>query len=228
MNDSRLLRLHHLCDSLFPTGAYAHSDGLESAAASGRLETAEHLGAWLEAALRESIGSCEGLAVFQAVTALRHGRWGEVRALDAEVFAMRPSSAARAASRSMGRRLLGTWLTAYPPTTEMRSELGTLPRSTLPIAFGAACALSGVTPRAAVEAFAYTRLAATVSAAMRLMPLGQHEAHARLSALLGHVPGLAADIERRALEGERPGMFAPGLDLAAMNQQYVHSRLFLS
>jgi urease accessory protein len=223
-----MLRLLHLCDSLFPTGAYAHSDGLEYAAASGHLKSGADLEAWLEAALSESIGRCEAAAVFQSVTAVRNGRWDELRDLDAELFAMRPSSAARGASRSMGRRLLRTWLLAYPPATEVRSALDALPHATLPIAFGAACALSGVAPRAAVEAFAYTRLAATVSAAMRLMPLGQHEAHARLSALLADVPAIAAEAERRVLAGERPGMFAPGLDLAAMNQQYVHSRLFLS
>ena len=33
--DDALLALLHLCDSLFPIGSFAYSDGLESAAAAG-------------------------------------------------------------------------------------------------------------------------------------------------------------------------------------------------
>jgi urease accessory protein UreF len=80
----------------------------------------------------------------------------------------------------------------------------------------------------AVEAFAYTRLAAVTSSAMRLIAIGQQEAHARLAAVLAHVPATAREVERRFRAGALPGAFTPALDLAAMSQQYVRSRLFVS
>jgi urease accessory protein UreF len=83
----------------------------------------------------------------------------------------------------------------------------------------------GVERREAVEAFAYTRLAATISAAMRLMPIGQTEAHALLAQALDRVPALAAVIAAR---NARLESFSPALDVAAMTQQYLHSRLFRS
>jgi urease accessory protein UreF len=83
----------------------------------------------------------------------------------------------------------------------------------------------GVERRDAVEAFAYTRLAATTSAAMRLMPIGQTDAHALLARTLDRVPAIAAAIATRDARLES---FAPALDIEAMTQQYLHSRLFRS
>ncbi len=96
---------------------------------------------------------------------------------------------------------------------------------TLPVAFGVVCASADIDERAALEAYFYTRLAATISCAMRLMPIGQHEAHLRLADALARVPSLVDGVLAR---GEQPAAFLPALDLAAMNQQYVHSRLFRS
>jgi len=228
------LALLHLCDSLFPIGAFTHSDGLESATSDGRVATASDLRAWLDACLDETIGRLEGPAVWQAWIAVRDGDWAAVETLDEELTALRPSSAVRRSSRAMGARLLTTWSALHPgsPFDSRMTErsLGAGPTRndatglSLPIAFAAVCVSVGVERREAVEAFAYTRLAATTSAAMRLMPIGQTDAHALLAQALGRVPALAAGIAaRNALES-----FSPQLDVAAMTQQYLHSRLFRS
>jgi urease accessory protein UreF len=60
---------------------------------------------------------------------------------------------------------------------------------------------------------------------MRLMPIGQHEAHAVLTSLLERAPSVVDRIRQSA---EGPRSFAPAMDLALMSQQYVHSRLFRS
>jgi urease accessory protein len=221
--------LLHLCDTLFPTGGYAHSDGLEAAAAEGRAVGGDDLEAWLIACLREAIGSCDGIAVMTAMTAFIDGRWADLRMLDEELHALRPSSSARAASRSMGRRLLRTWSGTYPATANgVTTAVGRSCEATFPVAFGIACASVGVPCVEAVEAFAYTRLAAVTSSAMRLIAIGQQEAPARLAAVLAHVPATAREVERRFRAGALPGAFTPALDLAAMSQQYVRSRLFVS
>jgi urease accessory protein UreF len=63
---------------------------------------------------------------------------------------------------------------------------------------------------------------------MRLLPVGQSDAHAMLARVLERVPGVAVSVERRVRDGWRPGSFTPLIDLAQMRQPYVHSRLFLS
>jgi urease accessory protein len=230
-------------------GAFGYSDGLESATASGKVATSSELRAWIDACLDETLGRLEGPAVWQAWPAFRAADWDTLVALDGELTAMRPSSSARRSSAAMGRRLLTNWQTLHPdPRIEHALTLfengavplfaGDGPRKgvrplfreppfgpALPIAFAGACACSGIERRRAVEAFTYTRLAATISAAMRLMPIGQTDAHALLARTLERVP---AAVDLVVGRDARVESFAPAADIAAMTQQYLHSRLFRS
>lgn len=222
------LRLLHLCDSLFPIGGFAYSDGLESATSAGAVGDAAGLRAWINVCLDETMGRLEGPAVWQAWAACQDAHWDTIVTLDEELHALRPAASARRSSRAMGLRLLTTWQMLHPhPRIE---HLVTLARSgrigpSLPIAFAAACASADVERRPSVEAYAYTRLSATISAAMRLMPIGQSDAHALLARALDHVPQVVDGIVARDARVES---FTPALDIAAMSQPYLHSRLFRS
>ena len=233
-----MLPLLHLCDSLFPIGGFAYSDGLEAATTvrltpdttpvKAGISDISALRDWMDACLDETVGRLEGPAVWQAWTAFRHEDWHALMELDEELDALRPASSVRRSSRAMGLRLLTTWRTLHPDprlaTAEALARAGRLGPA-LPIAFAGACAVSGIERRHAVEAFAYTRLAATVSAAMRLMPIGQTDAHLLLARTLDRLPTVADGIIER--DG-RLESFSPALDIAAMTQQYLHARLFRS
>jgi urease accessory protein len=218
------LELLHLCDSLFPVGAFAYSDGLESATSAGVISSAEDLRAWIDVVLDETIGRAEGPLVWRAWQAIRDRDWDALMSLDEEITALKPAASARHSSRAMGLRLITTWQTLHPDP-RLERLLAHVKSPALPIAFAAACACRGVAQRESVEAFAYTRLAATISAAMRLMPLGQTDAHTLLARTLERVPQVADAIAAR--DGD-PESFAPAMDIAAISQQYLHSRLFRS
>ena len=222
-----LLALLHLGDGLFPIGGFGYSDGLEAATAAGLVRTPADLRAWLDVCLDEVVGRTDGPAALRAWSAFTRRDWDALSELDREITAMRPASATRRSSRAMGLRLVTTWSTLYPERRlqflldlAQRERLG----PALPIAFGCACASAGVDQRDAGVAFAYTRLASTTSAALRLMRIGQTDAHARLAEVLARVPAVVDAMAARA----RPESFAPAMDLSAMAQQYVHSRLFRS
>jgi urease accessory protein len=224
---THLLSLLHLCDSLFPTGAFAHSDGLEAATDAGQVARSEDLGDWMDAALDQSVVRCDAPAVSLAWHAFTNRDWPALDALNAETYALRTSGASRQATRAMGARLVRTWLLLHPHA-DLQDLLarGDGDRAmTLPAAFGVACASAGIPERAAVEGFVYTRLAATASAAMRLMRIGQHDAHRTLASRLRRADGLIDAIVGARC---RPAAFAPAMDIAAMSHQYVHSRLFRS
>ena len=218
----------HLCDSLFPIGGFAYSDGLEAAASAGLVVTGDGLREWLDVCLEETIGRAEGPALLGAWTAFQERRWEMLATLDEDLTALRPSSAARRSSRAMGLRLLTTWHALHPDAR--LADALTLVRNgarglALPLAFAGASVTAGVDRRASAEAFAYTRLAATVSAAMRLMPVGQLEAHSLLARVLDRVPETLDAMIRR---GGTVESFSPAVDIALMTQQYLHSRLFRS
>ena len=228
MGGGQLVTLLHLCDSLFPTGGFAHSDGLEAATSSGLVATAEDLREWMGVCLDESLGRAEGPAVLLAWRACVERRYDRVGEIDAEMHALRPSATARQASRAVGRRLLKTWQQIHPRVAleaplACAIEEGHL--ATLPVAFGIACASARIGLRATIEGFLYSRLAAAVSCAMRLMPIGQYEAHRLLASTLTLVPEVADQLIAR---GEEPATFAPALEVAVMSQRYLGSRLFLS
>jgi urease accessory protein len=243
LTGASLVALLHLCDSLFPIGGFACSDGLESATASGAIATAADLRAWMTVCLDESLAGAEGPTVCLAWSAFHAQDWEAMARLDQEITALRPSSTSRRASRAMGLRLLTTWRALYPAAPVARlielAHAGVVGPA-WPVAFACVCAASSIERRVAVEAFAYHRLAASVSSAMRLMPIGQASAHALLAEALGRVPAMAEAVLVRSgpaasfprasfpIAAFPPASFTPAMDLAAMSQQYLHSRLFRS
>src|SRR5216684_8890393 len=90
---NHVFEILHLCDSLFPIGGFSHSDGLEAATASGQLSTAAELRDWMDACLDETIARCDGPATWRAWHLFEDCRWDDIATLDAEVHALRPSSA---------------------------------------------------------------------------------------------------------------------------------------
>jgi urease accessory protein len=216
--------LLHLCDSLFPIGSFAHSDGLEAATSRGEIQTAADLRCWVDVMLREGLRHVEGPSVARAWLAVTRGEFDVVAAIDGEVYALRPTSTGRESMRAMGNRLLKTWLQIRPAQSTTLAGLDGQ-QLTLPVAFGVVAAASEIPVHAAVEGFMYTRLASIISAAMRLMPLGQREGHTLLADALTRIPKLAEQI----VSDDSPiGAFTPVLDVAVMSQQYLESRLFKS
>ncbi|MEQ1868803.1 MAG: urease accessory UreF family protein [Vicinamibacterales bacterium] len=209
---------------MFPIGAFSHSDGLEAATSSGEVSTGDDFRRWLMAVRDHALRTFEGPAVSRAWRAASLANVTNLVAVDGEVHALRPAAAAREASRAMGSRLLKTWQQLHPATSF--SDLSPLPDTlTLPVAFGLVCQRADVTEADAVGAYAYTRLAASLSSAMRLMSLGQRAGHTILSDALSGLPMIVDDVVRSSAP---LGSFTPLMDIAAMRHQYVHSRLFRS
>jgi len=221
-----LVSLLHLCDSLFPIGAFAHSDGLEAATSSGSVSTGADLLQWLTVTLDETLRHCEGPAVRLVCEAFVEGRFADVLVIDAELDAIRPSSTQRRASLAMGTRLLSTWQLIRPhDTLDAFCRVRGFDGVRLPTGFAVVCASAQIPCRATLEGLFYTRLAATVSSAMRLMAIGQAEAHGLLARTLNRVPCVVDGVLQ---SHDPPHSFTPALDIAAMSQQYVGSRLFRS
>jgi urease accessory protein len=227
-----LLNLLHVCDSLFPIGSFAYSDGLESATSAALVRDRDSLREWLDVCLDESIGRSDGPAMAIACSALHDADWDAFTAVNEELTALRPSSTVRMANRSMGWRLLKTWQALHPDVRlEQALELAHESAApggfgpTLPVAFAAVSVCAGISRRDGLAGYVYTRLGATVSAAMRLIALGLTDAHQLLSRVLDRVPATVDDLIARNGPIES---FASALDVAQMTQQYVHSRLFRS
>ena len=72
MDERELTRLLLLADSAFPTGAFAHSWGLEWAVRRGWVTGGADLASWIRTALRFGVAPLEGRAVARALQLARH------------------------------------------------------------------------------------------------------------------------------------------------------------
>ena len=224
MQPIQLVQTLQLVDSFFPVGAFAYSDGLETAAAAGAIPSGGLQG-WMDHFLDAVFVPCEGLALAKCMAALRHGDYDAVQELDAELTAIRPASNVRNASTGVGKRLLSAYGSIcgdehFVATARM------LPYGNASAAYALVFFHRGIEQRDAVLAFGYNRLAGLVSAGLRLISIGQQEGQALLTRSIERLPQAAERILR--MKSEPLHSFSPLMDIQQMNHRYVYSRLFRS
>jgi urease accessory protein len=223
MTPAQLVRALQLTDSLFPVGGYAYSDGLETAASTGRVVDAESLSGWMDHYIAATFIPCEGLALLKSVRAVENNDWIAIRAIDQELTALKPAAAARASSRAIGKRLLAACATISAECRRLETELT---ECNAALAYGIALTLQGIGGREALLAFGYSRLAGMVSAGMRLIAMGHQQGQVVLARALDQLPPATEQVLRTEQEPLRS--FNPLLDVQQMNHRYVYSRLFRS
>ena len=225
MESLAFLRTLQLTDSFFPVGAFAYSDGLETAAAAGRVHDGASLDEWMNHFIESVFIPCEGLAVLQCMDALSTDDFEKVIRIDEELSAIRPAGEVRRASTLIGRRLLSVYRSICADE-HFHALARSLPHGNSAAAYAVVFFHEGLTAHEAVMAFGYSRLSGIVSAGLRLISMGQQEGQMLLTKALHRLPSAADEILQRANEPLRS--FSPFLDIQQMNHQYVYSRMFRS
>src|SRR5215471_11739516 len=113
MESLQFIRALQVADSFFPVGAFAYSDGLETATSAGRVRDSVSLGEWIAHFLEGVFVPCEGLALVKCMLALKEGDADTLCHIDSELTAIRPAAAVRKASTGIGRRLLSLYSSIY-------------------------------------------------------------------------------------------------------------------
>jgi urease accessory protein len=225
MTSAQFVHTLQMMDSLFPVGAFAYSDGLESAATSGAARDADSLAIWLEHFLEATFVPCDGLALLKSARATEVRDWATIRTIDEEVTALKPAASVRASSASVGKRFLAGY-SSLLGGDELLPVIGTLPHCNAPVAYGIVLSHFGLEHRESVLAYGYGRMSGIVSAAMRLLPIGHQQAQLSLAKAIDRLP-LAVEVILSS-EAQPLRAFSPLMDLMQMNHRYVYSRLFRS
>ncbi len=209
--DARLLTLAQLLSPAYPTGAFAWSHGIEQAIRDGAVTGPRDLTDWLRACLQEGTGRSDAIWLRLAAGG------GDVAALDARARAFAPSAERLAESLRQGA--------AFVRTTNAVWGLD-LPDLMLPVAVGRAVRAMDLDVEASALFYLHAYLSNLVSAALRLMPLGQTDGQRVLAALGDDVLGVVRDTTDATLDDIFSNAFLS--DIAAMRHETLEPRLFQS
>jgi urease accessory protein len=224
-----LLRLQSWLSPVFPIGSYSYSHGLEWAVEARYVHDLGSLLEWLQADL--CYGSIRNEAIFFSL-AWRIGNLGEraqLLQLSEIAAAFRGTAEFALESAQQAAAALAVLRRAWPdPLLDwLVKELGENEVSaSLAVVLGARSATQGMPLELALPAFLQSYMSNLVTAAVRLIPLGQTAGQLAVAGLEEVI--LAASV--RALTGtlDDLGSAAFGVDLASMAHETQYTRLFRS
>lgn len=210
-------------DSAFPSGAYAHSLGLEELVQAGMVPDPDALEVFLHQQVLPGLMAQEIPWLAAAHRCAAAGDPGGLAALDREWSAWKPAAETRAASQSLGSRRLALICQLDPDPLLRQYAAGSPPCHHLIVV---ALELRHLPVEAAACAYAHQSLAGYATAAMKLMRLGQDRCQAILRrVLLAAFPELS---HATRVPLEEAGWFNPLQEIASMRHATATERLFIS
>ncbi len=227
--EDALARLLTWFSPAFPIGSYTYSHGLEYAVEAGLVSDAAALAGWVEAILRHGAGRNDAILLTCAHAAERAGDDGRLAEVLAWGEAFRGTAEMALESAAQGRAFLEAVRAAWPqPRLDALAALAAAEQRApaYPVVAGVALALAGITAAAGRRAYLHGFAAALVSAAVRLVPLGQSDGLRALAALEGAVAGVAA--ETADLDLADLGGAAWMVDACSARHETQYTRLFRS
>lgn len=222
--------LLQVSDPLFPTGAYAHSMGLEQWAGACGYRTAEDLIDFFRNHAGPSLARLELPYLRFARDQLAQDEMEELFALESEIDAWKWAAEIRQASIHQGRGRLRLLEKIWPGSAHMDTYANAYREGRV---FGHHLVVSalqfellGVPSDAALMAYGYQSLANYVSASVKLLRISPEAAQRALHAGLDDLPewiSLSKSVPR-----SEAGWFAPAFDINCARHATAFSRLFIS
>ncbi|UYG01723.1 urease accessory protein UreF [Halomonas sp. PAMB 3232] len=221
-NDLALLGLLQLVSPALPIGAFAFSQGLESAFELGWVDDEESLTEWLSGVLDDGLTRCELPVIARLFEAFERGDAADVAEWDAWLAATRETAELVAEDSRLGaslKRLLGS--------LELLPEGKLLPEQAGYVTLFAYTAFTrSVSPRQALLGFGWAWLENQLAVACKALPLG-HTAAQRIIERLRPALSYAVD-QALTLDDDALGPVLPGVALASALHETQYSRLFRS
>jgi urease accessory protein len=224
-----LLGLLQAGDSFYPTGSYAHSFGLEGLVQEGVIRDRDTLREFLFRSTLPSLRHAELPLAAHAWRAFAAEDWKQIGELCVLSSALKTARESRLASENIGRQRaeLAASLRASPLAQEFVRRAA---KQNWPHSSAVSAALEGRVLGAPLEAvlagLCHASLASLLSAAMKILRLGQNAAQSLLTeALVATQPLIAA---AQATPLDEIGWFNPWLDIASARHESANARMFIS
>ena len=219
-----LLRLMTWLSPSFPVGAFSYSHGLEWAVENDAIRDRIQLTDWVSGLLRNGGGWSDAVLFSHVFDAAETGDVDQVVELAEIVEALAPSKERHLETMAQGAAFMRA-SDAWPDSVSDR-VLKTIDSVAYPIAVAMKAAAHEITKTDALLAYLHAFAANLVSAAVRLVPLGQSDgvwAQAQLETVI-------ITVAEEACCAGLDGIGSAGLasDIAAMKHETQYTRLFRS
>jgi urease accessory protein len=222
MADAALLRLLAWLSPAFPTGGFAYSHAIEWAVEAGDITNGATLHDWLDTILRHGSGRSDAILCRHAHRAAAD--LDALAALTELALATAPAAERRAEAIHQGNAFIAAARAWHPETlTALAARVGDVPYA---IAVGAMAGAHAIAESTAAAALLHAFAANLISAAVRIIPLGQSTGLAVLAALEPTILAVAHETETATLDDLGGATWRA--DLAAMRHETQYTRLFRS
>jgi urease accessory protein len=221
LDAASLWRLLLWCSPAFPVGGFSHSHGLEWAVEEGEITDAATLLAWVDDLLRHGAGWSDSVFLAHAHRAAAAGDAETLAAIAEEAAAFSPSLERQTEALGQGAAFARALAAAWPELARVLPDERRLPYA---VAVGAACGAAGVPLGASLVGHLQAFAGLLVSAAVRLVPLGQSDGLRVLAAVEPRVQALAREAAAAPLTAAGGASFRA--DVASMLHETQYTRLF--
>jgi urease accessory protein len=215
-------------DSFYPTGAYAHSHGLEGLIHAGVVRDPATLRTFLLELVLPPLAHGDLAVAARAWTAAEPPDWERLRRLCHLGSALRGAREPREAGDAIGRQRLELAASLHGGLAAELSRRATAGGWPIPASVAVAVEgrVTGAPQAAVLAALGYGAISGFMAAALKLLRLGQNACQALLAEALAHLPELVTTA--LALEDGDLGAFNPWWDIAAARHETADFRLFIS
>jgi urease accessory protein len=221
-----LYRLMTWLSPQFPVGSYTYSHGIEQAVEAGCVTTAAAALTWIEDIVGHGAGRSDAIIVLHAHAAASASEWRELAGIAELAAVLQPASELTLETLAQGRAFLETVRKSWDcPALAELAALGPGPIA-YPVAVGVAAAGHRIPAELVVRAYLHAFAGNLVSAAVRLVPLGQSDGQ-RLIAALEPLVGLVGEQASRSTLDDLGSAVAMS-DICAMRHETQYTRLFRS
>ncbi len=217
-------------DSFYPTGAYAHSFGLEGLVQAGVVHDRATLRTFLLEHVLPPLAHTDLPIAAHAWAAASEEPpdWDQLRELCFLGSALRGAREPREASEAIGRQRLELAAMIHGGIAIEFNDRAVAEGWPRPSCIAAAIEgrVLGAPRDAVLSALVYAAAAGMISAAVKLLRLGQNALHTLLAEVLAQTPALIA--EALTIELANVGAFNPWWDICAARHESADFRLFIS
>jgi len=223
---SNLPRLLQLCSQALPVGAYAYSQGLESAIHQEHVVDASSASEWIAGVFSHGVGELDLPALFLAYDAC--GRSDSIRLNEVNLYlrASRETRELLLEDVGMGRalhRLLST----------LEVEVADIPQPSFVVQFAIAGNRWGIPATDLATGFSFSWLENQIAVATKSIPLGQSDAQKVLSKLMELIDERVLKAQRTALSASSPdewqfGQSMPNLAMMSSQHEVLEARMYRS